>query len=73
MLDMVDYNNKEQLSNVQQILLTIIENGPVSKKELQALTGFSWGFVSEKTNLLIENQYISSAVRNTKSVGRKTE
>lgn len=70
---MADYKNKEQLSNIQEMLLAIIENGPVSKKELQKITGFSWGFVSEKSNLLMENKYICSSIRNTQSVGRKTE
>ena len=64
---------QEQTNNVQHILSTIIDKGPVTKKEIQAITGLSWGLISEKTNKLLEEKYIVSSVRKTVGVGRKTE
>lgn len=70
---MVNINIQNQPNNIQQLLFEIMRNGPLSKKELQQNTGFSWGFVSEKTNKLLEKKNIVSDVRQSKSVGRKTE
>lgn len=45
-------------SGIQVILQTIKEHGPVSKRDLQQMTGFSWAHISQVTNRLMEEGYI---------------
>lgn len=45
-------------SGIQVMFQTIKEYGPISKRELQAMTGFSWSRVSEVTNHLMAEGYI---------------
>ena len=45
-------------SGIQVILQTIKEHGPVSKRELQQMTGFSWAHISQVTSRLMEEGYI---------------
>lgn len=47
-----------QRSGVQTILQTIKEQGPISKRELQEVTGLSWGHVSQVTKRFLEEGYI---------------
>lgn len=47
-----------QRSGVQTILQTIKEQGPISKRELQEMTGLSWGHVSQVTKRFLEEGYI---------------
>lgn len=57
----------------QQLLWWVKEKGPISKRELQDMTGFSWGLISQLVNELAETGYIVSHVRNTIEVGRKAD
>ncbi len=47
-----------QRSGVQTILQAIKEQGPISKRELQEVTGLSWGHVSQVTKRFLEEGYI---------------
>ncbi len=47
-----------QRTNVQQIFQQIVDNGPISRRELQQNTGFSWGLISQVTNRLIAEGYV---------------
>ena len=51
-------NRINQRTNVQQIFQQIVDNGPISRRELQEITGFSWGLISQVTNRLIAEGYI---------------
>lgn len=45
-------------SGIQVMFQSIKEYGPISKRELQAMTGFSWSRISEVTNQLLTEGYI---------------
>ena len=64
---------KTSFNNLQLLLWIIKEKGPITKREIQEITGFSWGLVSEKVNTLYEANYIVSDGRESFSVGRKAE
>lgn len=71
---MVFHKTPEQRTGIQNVFQRIKENGPLSKRELQELTGFSWGMISQTTNHLAEQGYIvASEDKQTGSVGRKAE
>ncbi len=61
------------MTKSQEIMREIIQNGPVSKKELQESTGISWGMVSGLTTQLVEAKFVVSRVRKSDDVGRKAE
>ena len=61
-------------TNVQQIFQQIVENGPLSRRELQQLTGFSWGLISQVTNRLITDGYVvAEDDAYSTGVGRRAE
>lgn len=63
-----------QRTNVQQIFQQIVDNGPISRRELQEITGFSWGLISQVTNRLIAEGYIVAEDDLTSAgVGRRAE
>ena len=63
-----------QRTNVQQIFQQILYNGPISRRELQAMTGFSWGLISQVTNRLIAEGYVVAEEDSTPAgVGRRAE
>ncbi len=63
-----------QRTNVQQIFQQIMEIGPVSRRELQAATGFSWGLISQVTNHLIAEGYlVAEDDLSSAGVGRRAE
>lgn len=70
---MLSPRNSTQIrcNNIRTLLAAIKANGPVAKRELQKLTGLSWGAVSSLTGLLCEHGYIVSAGKQVTSVGRK--
>ncbi len=72
---MVNAQNSSQIrqNNIKMILSTIIDNGPVSKRELQKLTGLSWGAVSSLSSLLIENRLVIATGKQVTSKGRKPD
>lgn len=67
------YNVSAQWNNHQLLLWKIKGNSPISKRELQDVTGLSWGLISRLTNALTEEGYIVPYVRQSQGVGRKAE
>lgn len=66
--------NINQRTNVQQIFQQIVDKGPISRRELQEYTGFSWGLISQVTNRLIAEGYvIAEDDLTTAGVGRRAE
>lgn len=66
--------HESERTNVQQILQQILENGPISRRELQQLTGFSWGLISQVTNRLITDGYVvAEDDAYSTGVGRRAE
>lgn len=64
----------DQRTNVQQIIWQIIENGPISRRQLQRDTGFSWGLISQVTNRLVTEGYITAeGSQISVGVGRRAE
>lgn len=55
------------------LMETVQMYGPVSKRRLQELTGFSWGLISRLTNEFVEKNYIVSLGKMDTTVGRKAE
>lgn len=63
-----------QRTNVQQIFQQIVDNGPISRRELQENTGFSWGLISQVTNRMIADGYVAAEDDLTSAgVGRRAE
>lgn len=63
-----------QRTNVQQIMQQIIDNGPISRRQLQRNTGFSWGLISQVTNRLVTEGYIfAEEPLVSAGVGRRAE
>ena len=52
------YEVSSQRSGVQTILQAIKDYGPISKRELQDITGLCWGHVSQVTKRFLEQGYI---------------
>lgn len=59
-------------SAVQVILQAIQEYGPLSKRDLQRITGFSWAHISPVTNRLLEEGYIVTGEKQS-TAGRKAD
>lgn len=70
---MVNPRNSSQIrrSNIQTLLASIRQNGPISKRDLQKLTGLSWGAVSSLTGLLHESGYVVYTGKQITNMGRK--
>lgn len=70
---MVNPRNSSQIrcNNLRTLLASIKEHGPISKRDLQKLTGLSWGAVSSLTGLLHEHQYVVYSGKQVTNVGRK--
>ncbi len=66
-------NSQLRQANIKKLLLKIRKNGPVSKRELQNQTGFSWGNISTVTTLLMNENYIITSGKEETSVGRHPE
>ncbi len=62
-----------QMSNQQLLLQKIKEKSPITKRELQNITGFSWGLISREVNALVDTGYIVSDCRKSIGAGRKAE
>lgn len=60
-------------NNLRSILTAVKQNGPVSKRELQTLTGLSWGAVSALTSDLVDNGYLVLTGKQITNIGRKPE
>ena len=70
---MVSPRNSSQIrrNNIRTLLASIKQSGPISKRDLQKLTGLSWGAVSSLTGLLHEHGYVVYTGKQVTNVGRK--
>lgn len=66
-------NTQLRQESIKRVLLEIRQHGPISKRELQALTGFSWGNISFITAFLLNEKYIMISGKQETSVGRRPE
>ncbi len=66
-------NTKLRQDNIKRLFCEIRDRGPISKRELQSLTDFSWGNISSITTELEENGYIMSVGKQKSAVGRRPE
>lgn len=58
-------------SYARVLMEQIIERAPLSKRELQDITGFSWGLISKLTNEFADKGYIVFRQKRETEVGRK--
>lgn len=66
-------NTQLRQESIKRVLSEIRQNGPISKRELQKITGFSWGNISSITALLNNEKYIMTSGKQETYVGRKPE
>ncbi len=66
-------NTQLRQDSIRQVLSEIKYNGPISKRELQDKTGFSWGKISFISNLLLNEKYVMTVGKQETIVGRKPE
>ncbi|MEE1074896.1 MAG: ROK family protein [Acutalibacteraceae bacterium] len=66
-------NTKLRQKSIKRVLTEIRNRGPVSKRELQDITGFSWGNISSITAELFNENYIMVSGKQDTFVGRKPE
>ena len=70
---MVSPRNSSQIrrNNIRTLLASVKQSGPISKRDLQKLTGLSWGAVSSLPGLLHEHGYVVYTGKQVTNVGRK--
>lgn len=66
-------NTQLRQDSIKRVLTEIKQKGPISKRELQAVTGFSWGNISSVITLLMNEKYITPLGKQETFVGRKPE
>lgn len=66
-------NTQLRQENIRRLLGEIRDRAPITKRELQDITGFSWGNISFITNKLLSERYIVPSGKQETSVGRKPE
>lgn len=66
-------NTQLRQENIRRLLGEIRDRAPITKRELQDITGFSWGNISFITNKLLTERYIVPSGKQETSVGRKPE
>lgn len=59
--------------SLRKVLTEIRVKGPISKRELQTITGFSWGNISSIITLLCEKGFIVASGKQDTGLGRKPE
>lgn len=59
--------------NMLTLLRTVRDYGPIQKRQLQSITGLSWGTVSTMTAELMENGYLQIAGKQSTDVGRRPD
>lgn len=64
-------NNLKQ-NNISEILGYIVENGAVTRREIERNTGFSWGTVSEIAAQLLDSGYVEEEKAVSKSGAGRT-
>ena len=58
-------------NNIRELLNAVREHGPISKRELQSITGLSWGAVSGLMTIIERNGYVVRLGKRGEGVGRK--
>ncbi len=66
-------NTELRQKSIRRVLSVIKNKAPISKRELQAITGFSWGNISSITTELLNSNYIIPSGKQETFVGRKPE
>lgn len=66
-------NTQLRVESVKRVFNIIRNEGPISKRELQEITGFSWGNISSIISQLLNDNYISPSGKVETFVGRKPE
>ena len=66
-------NTQLRQESIKKVLFEIRKSGPISKRELQTATGFSWGNISSITTRLMNEKYIMASGKQETYVGRKPE
>lgn len=56
--------------NLKTVLRCIIENAPITKRDVKKITGLSWGSVSMISNELVKNRIIAEKKLNAGHIGR---
>ncbi len=59
--------------SIKKVFSAIREKGPLSKRQLQELTGFSWGSISSITAVLTAGGYLTPIGKQNNGVGRKPQ
>ena len=58
-------------NNIRELLNAVREHSPISKRELQSITGLSWGAVSGLMTIIERNGYVVRLGKRGEGVGRK--
>ncbi|MEE0946737.1 MAG: ROK family protein [Acutalibacteraceae bacterium] len=66
-------NTQLRQESLKRVLTEIRAKGPISKRQLQKITDFSWGNMSSIITVLCESGYIVSVGKQNTGVGRKPE
>lgn len=66
-------NTRHKHDNIKRVLSEIRTNAPISKRDIQDNTGFSWGMVSTVVNELEQQGFIVTAGKQEIAVGRKSD
>ena len=66
-------NTRLKHENIGRVLEEIRSRAPITKRELQDITGFSWGNISTIVNELQERGYIVSVGKQETLVGRRSD
>ncbi len=66
-------NTQLRQKSIKKVLNEIRTRGPISKRELQEITGFSWGNISSITTELLNDNYITASGKIETFVGRRPE
>lgn len=66
-------NTQLRQKSIKKVLNEIRIRGPLAKRELQEITGFSWGNISSITTELFNDNYITASGKIETYVGRRPE
>lgn len=66
-------NTRLRQQSIKAVLRVLCSGGPLSKRELQNITGFSWGNISSITATLLDEGLIVASGKQDTFVGRKPE
>lgn len=63
-------SSQVRVSNMRTLLTAIRDHGPIAKRELQQITGLSWGSVSSLTTILLRSGYVVAERKLATASGR---